>query len=214
MATLKSGTPLFFVSDNLYPYWEPVPNAYKMDRVFENVLEGDVHSWGYGIPEENKWRWKKKFANDADEAEIKPSTKGSSAGAYANLTETDKEGTLWIKVDFPFTFYNRDGSNHYTDTTIVAWVKSDEVQTKANTAQTLKELSDSLGLAPANGLTGAGGISSSSSSSNTIFIIIAAVLIFAGVLLFAFRKPKSQVTQMPNQGQNQGINVIRIPKQK
>lgn len=214
MANLKSGTPLYFVGDNLYPYWEPVPNAYKMDRVFENVLKGKVHSWGYGIPEQNKWRWKRKFADDADEAEIKPSKKGGSAGAYANLTETDSEGTLWIKVDFPFTFFNRDGvPNHDTDTTIWAWVKSDEVATKKDSAQTLKELSDSLNLNPDKGLTGSGGTTTTSKSPTTL-IVVAAVLVFVGIIIFAFRKPKSQATngQMSINNPNAGINVIRIPK--
>lgn len=218
MASLKTGTPLFFVADNLYPYWEPVPNAYKMDRVFENVLEGNAHSWGYGVPEQNKFRWKMQFADDADEASIPPSKKGSPAGAYANLTETDIDGTLWIKVDFPFTFYNRDGDNHDTETTIQAWVKSEEVAQKKDSSQTLKELSDSLGLNPDTGLTGAGGTSATSSSSTTILIIVAAVLVIGGVMIFAFRKPKQNPmmnqAQNGNLNQNSGINVIRIPKSK
>ena len=208
MANLKSGTPLFFVADNLYAYWEPIPDALQMTVVWQDILEGTTHS--HATVE--KYRWVQKYADDADDAYIKPSRKGDSAGAYANLTETDSAGNLWIKVDFPFTFYNRDGSNHDTDATIQAWVKSEEVAQKADSSKTLKELSDSLGLNPNAGLTGAGG-GTTTSSSKTTLIIVAAVLVFGGIMLFAFRKPK----QIPNQGQssnnpNAGINVIRIPK--
>lgn len=211
MANLKSGTPLFFVADSLYPYWQPTPKEYKMDIIFESILEGRSDSYQQGN-QEGKWVWHRQYCNDSDDVHIKPSQKGDAAGSYANLTETDSQGTLWIKVNFPFTFYNRDGNNHDEDSTIVAWVKSDEVISKADASKTLKEMSDSLGLNPNTGLTGSGG-TNTNTSSKTILIIVAAILIFAGIMIFAFRKkPLPNQQGMPSSNPNSGINVIRIPK--
>lgn len=214
MADLKSGTPLFFVADNLYPYWEPIPEAYVMDRVFENVLQGEVHSWGHGVPETSPWRWKKKYADDADEAQIDPSTKGSSAGAYLGIVETDSEGTVWIKVNFPFTFYNRDGSNHDTDTTILAWVKSDEVKTK-DAAKTIKELESELNLGSKNSsLTGSGTGTSLGLSTNKIVIILAALLVIGLLMFVVLRKKKDPLAPTQPVQAQPSVNLIQLSKPK
>ncbi len=206
--TLKSGSQLFFSGDNLYPYWEPVPNARKMDIVWQDILEGTNHSWST----DPKYVWQKGYCSDADDANIPPSKKGDSAGAYLGENVTDVNGTLYLKVDFPFTFYNLDGTNHDQESTIWAWVKSDEVALKKDSAQTIKELSDSLGLTGPNaGLTGSGTGSGSGSSTTTIVIIVA-VLVFIGLMIFAFRKKKPVNGQPQNPTQNPAINIVRIPK--
>lgn len=185
-ANLKSGEALYFIGANNFPYWEPVPDAYVMDKVFENVLEGEVHSWGYGVPEENKWRWKKQFAEDADQAEIKPSEAGSSAGSYAGLVEVDANGTEWIKVNFPFTFYNRDGSNHDTDTTIQAWVKADEVNIKKGLSEKLQEL---IGDKPDKSTLGT---DDGDTGTKTPWAIIIGILLLLGSALFFWNKKKKK----------------------
>jgi hypothetical protein len=141
LSKLKSGDALYFKSANCFPYWTPEVDTYLMNRVYQNVLEGEVHGWGPGIPEQNQYRFPpRKWADDADEAEIKPSKEGSSAGNYQDKTVTDANGTVWLKVNFPFTFLNRDGDNHDTKDVIPAWVKVNEVALKQDLSEKIQQL--------------------------------------------------------------------------
>ena len=140
ISKLKSGDTLFFKSVGRFPYWTPEKEQFVMDKIFENVLEGTVHTWGPGIPEQNPFRFKREWTKDADEAPIDASKIGSNAGIYQGKTETDSTGQVWLKVDFPFTFFNRDGSNHDQKSTIAAWIKVEDVEIKENMETRLKNL--------------------------------------------------------------------------
>ena len=141
ISTLKSGDSLYFKAAGRFPFWTPEKEQFVMDKIFENVLEGTAHSWGPGDPNTNPFRFPpREWAKDADEAPINASKIGSLAGSYQNKTETDSTGQVWLKVDFPFTFLNRDGSNHDQKSTIIAWVKVEDVEIKEDMETQLKKL--------------------------------------------------------------------------
>lgn len=185
---LKSGDSLYFKSAGRFPYWTPEPNPYVMDKIFENVLEGTAHTWGPGVPETNKFRYNRQWAEDADEAPINASKIGSIAGVYQGVIETDSTGQVWLKVDFPFTFFNRDGSpNHDQKSTIVAWVKKEDVEIKEDMETRLKNL---LGNDPTDkNLLGNG---EDDKKVSSIWVLLLAFFALVGGGLFFWNKKKKE----------------------
>jgi hypothetical protein len=176
-STLKSGDSLFFKSAGRFPFWTPEPNPYVMDKIFENVLEGAVHSWGPGTPEQNQYRFKRQWANDADEAPINASKIGGLAGSYLGVMVTDL-------TDFPFKFYNRDGGNHDQQSTIFAWVKKEDVEIKEDMETRLKNL---LGTDPAP-IDGQGGNIGGGGTGKSTWTILIAFFAAVGTGLFFLNK--------------------------
>ena len=186
-STLKSGDSLFFKASGRFPFWTPEPNPYVMDKIFENVLEGTVHTWGPGVPETNPFRIRREWAKDADEAPINASKIGSAAGAYQGVSETDSTGQVWLKVDFPFTFFNRDGSNHDQKSTIFAWVKKEDVEIKEDMETRLKNL---LGTDPIDKKVVGNG--TDTKTNNSMWALLVAFFALIGGGLFFWNKKKKE----------------------